>query len=98
MKVGDAASGTETGRKVHLLLWHISGSAGSPWAPKDGTGQQRWEGAGAQPQLWHALNGQGGGELAGTQSGHTEGPAWAQKGEPVPEEQPPLAFSAANSL
>lgn len=40
----------------------------------------------------------GGGELAGTQSGHTEGPARAQKGEPVPEEQPPLAFSAANSL
>jgi len=72
-KAGDTASGTEMGGKAHLLPWHISGSAGSPWAPKDGTGQQCWEGAGARPQLWHALNGQGEGSWPGHKAGTQRG-------------------------
>lgn len=101
-------TGSESGRCCQRCG---AGRGGKPWSgtnlfplprQKPGAlpgalGHGRAIGLGKAPG--HGLSSEwpGGGDLDGTQKGHTEGPPRAQKGETVPEEPLP-AFPAVNSL
>lgn len=100
-RAGDAVRDAEPGEKENPRAAQTSSPLPiEKWGMLPGAlGQGHGCGIGLGKAPGHGLSSEwpGGGDLDGTQKGHTEGPPRAQKAETVPEEPLP-AFPAVNSL